>query len=204
MRTYEVVAVSDANGKEQESFRFKWTDDEKRDLTAKMSALAQKEVDGFLKSIGRAPVGTSAALVAPPKAARPPKGKTPVPTTVKSQFSEGESQIVPLDLNHNNSFILVFTGRERLGNEPGAQQVFVTLVARIDLEGNPRKLFTNVTTSDRLDAKPWLEFIDAVDAEGKGSGELLFRRIRDTGSEFALYHVGVDDVVEMFHGGVGD
>jgi hypothetical protein len=123
---------------------------------------------------------------------------------VKSHFSEDESQVVPLDLNHNNSSILVFTGHQKLGDQPAAAQVFVTVVARVDLEGNPRKLFTNVTTSDRLDAKPWLEFIDAVDAEGQGRGELLFRRIRDTGSEFALYHVGVDDVVEMFHGGVGD
>jgi hypothetical protein len=204
MRTYEVVAISDADGKEQETFRFKWTDDEKRELTAKMRSLAQKEADAFLKSIGRAPVGPSVAAVAPTKAARTIRGKTPTTGGVKSQFNDDESQVVPLDLNHNNSSILVFTGHQKLGDQPAAAQVFVTVVARVDLEGNPRKLFTNVTTSDRLDAKPWLEFIDAVDAEGKGHGELLFRRIRDTGSEFALYHVGVDDVVEMFHGGVGD
>jgi hypothetical protein len=80
----------------------------------------------------------------------------------------------------------------------------VTVVARVDIDGNPRKLFSNVTSSDRLDATPWLEFIDAVDADGDGRGELLFRSVNDTGSEFAIYHVGVDQLAEMFHGGTAE
>jgi hypothetical protein len=202
MRTYEVVAVSDASAKDQEAFRFKWTDDEKRELSAKMSVIAQKEVDAFLKSIGRAPVGGTAA--APARTARAAKPAQAAPAAPKSQFAEGESQVTGLDLAHNNSATVVFTGRERLSSQPGAQQVFVTVVARVDLEGNPRKLFANVTTSDRLDATPWLEFIDAIDADGDGRGELLFRRVRDVGSEFAIYHVGVDELAEMFHGGVAE
>jgi hypothetical protein len=71
----------------------------------------------------------------------------------------------------------------------------------VDLEGNPRKLFANVTSDDRLDAVPRLELVDAVDADGNGRGELLFRRITDVGTDFAIYRIGIDDVVEMFHGG---
>ncbi|MCU1308158.1 MAG: hypothetical protein JWN45_2853 [Acidobacteriaceae bacterium] len=205
MRTYEVVAVSDASAKEQEAFRFRWTDDEKRELSAKMSVIAQKEVDAFLKSIGRAPVGGAIVTPATPaRTARAAKAAQAAPVVPKTQFAEGESQVTGLDLAHNNSPTVVFSGRERLSNQPGAQQVFVTVVARVDLEGNPRKLFANVTTSDRLDATPWLEFIDAIDADGDGRGELLFRRIRDVGSEFAIYHVGVDELAEMFHGGTAE
>jgi hypothetical protein len=204
MRTYEVVAVSDASAKEPEGFRFKWTDDEKRELTAKMSVLAQKEVDGFLKSIERPSVAGAVTPAVQAKGARPAKAGPASAKPAALLFSGEESQVTALDLNHNNSSILVFSGRERLQNQPGGEQVFVTLVARVDLEGNPRKLFANLTTSSRLDAKPWLEFVDAVDADGDGKGELLFRRIMETGSEFSIYHVGVEDVVEMFHGSSGE
>jgi hypothetical protein len=107
-----------------------------------------------------------------------------------------------LDLSHDNSAEVVFGGRETVPSPNGAgRQLYVTVVARINLEGNPRKLFASVTADDRLDAIPRLELVDAVDADGNGRGELLFRRITDAGTNFAIYRVGVDDMVEMFHGG---
>jgi len=36
---------------------------------------------------------------------------------------------------------------------------------------------------------PRYEFIDAVDADGDGRGELLFRQVWDSGSGFAVYRV---------------
>jgi len=49
-----------------------------------------------------------------------------------------------------------------------------------------------------------LELIDAVDANGDGQGELLFRRVSDTAAEFAIYKVAYDRMTEMFHGGTAD
>ena len=71
----------------------------------------------------------------------------------------------------------------------------------MDVNGNPRKLLSNITTSDRLDAMPRLEFIDAVDADGDGRAELLFRAIHDGYAEFVIYRVGPDKLAEIFHGG---
>jgi hypothetical protein len=124
--------------------------------------------------------------------------------TPKTQFTEEQSNIAALDLNHNNTPVLVFTGHQRIQTLGGVpQDVFVTLVSRVDLEGNPRKVFSNATSSDRLDVTPRLEFIDAVDADGKGKGQLLFRTTSDMGSEFVIYRAGIDEMVEMFRGGVG-
>ena len=53
----------------------------------------------------------------------------------------------------------------------------------------------------RLDVSPRLELVDAVDADGDRRGELLFRRIRESSSEFVLYRVGTGSLIELFHGG---
>ena len=71
----------------------------------------------------------------------------------------------------------------------------------MDLDGNPRKLFSSLTTSSRLDAVPRLEFIDAVDIDGDGRAELLFRANRGSNAEFVIYRVGPDKLTEIFHGG---
>ncbi|MCU1283976.1 MAG: hypothetical protein JWO13_326 [Acidobacteriales bacterium] len=202
-RVYETVAVSDASAAEQESFRFRWSADEKTALSAKMRELAQREVDAFLKATGKV-VAAEPVVVA--KGSRPSGARTGHPQVLapKTQFTEEQSNIAALDLNHNNAPTLVFTGHQRIQSSGGQpQEVFVTLVSRVDLEGNPRKVFSNVTSSDRLDVKPRLEFIDALDADGKGKGQLLFRRTSDVGSEFAIYRAGLDEMVEMFHGGGG-
>jgi hypothetical protein len=53
------------------------------------------------------------------------------------------------------------------------------LIARTNLEGELRKLFFSQTDSRHLDVSPRMELIDAVDADGDGRGELLFRRTFD-------------------------
>ena len=77
---------------------------------------------------------------------------------------------------------------------------FVTAVARIDMYGVTRLLSAQVTDSTHLDAYPRMEFIDIVDAEGSGTGQLLFRRVSDTGYSFALYRIGLDKLWPLFEG----
>lgn len=204
-RTYEAVAVSDANVDQPTNFRYKMTSDEKERLQAKMDALAQEEVDKYLKSIGRPRAGAAAAE---PKAkhatvaSRKTKPAMPAPPA-KSLFAETQFEV--LDLTHRNDAVLVFSGREREESAgSAARDVYVTYVARIDYEGNPRGIFRSVTVNDRLDVTPKLELIDAIDANGDGNGELLFRRVSDEGAEFAIYKVTFDVMSEMFHGGVAD
>ena len=86
----------------------------------------------------------------------------------------------------------------------GADPIYVTVVARVDVQGNPRKLYASVTSALRLDVAPRLELIDAVDANGDGIAELLFRSVHLTGAEWVLFHVGPDSLTELFRGGAAD
>ena len=203
-RTFEAVAVSDAEDTESHpDFRFRWTESEREELTARMRQLAEQEAQKFVTSKGETP----AAPRTPVSRTRTARTQTPRTQTPRTQGNARaattltDTQIAGLDLDSNNYAELVYSGRASLDS---GKTLFVTLVARTDVDGNPRKLFSAVTTSDRLDVTPRLEFVDVVDADGDHRGELLFRRIREGGAEFVLYRVGVDAITELFHGGNGE
>jgi len=42
--------------------------------------------------------------------------------------------------------------------------------------------------------------IDAIDADGDGRGELLFRRTTDAGTSFAIYRVTADRLRPLYEG----
>jgi len=77
---------------------------------------------------------------------------------------------------------------------------YITLIARIDLEGNPQRLAVSVTDSSRLDVAPRLELIDAVDVDGDGYAELLFRQYSFDEQSFIIYGVGRSTVTKVFEG----
>lgn len=82
---------------------------------------------------------------------------------------------------------------------PGAGfEYYVTVVARVDVNGEVRKLFESVTDSSHLDAIPRLQFIDCVDADGNRVGELLFREVFDRSRAYIIYRVGMDKLWEVF------
>ncbi|MEO6120150.1 MAG: hypothetical protein ABIP12_05615 [Terriglobales bacterium] len=191
-RTFEAVAVSDAEvAPIRDDYRFQWTESEREQATAKMRKLAQVEIAKFLQQSGQRIAAAATATKAPASRAAQ-RGQVAAPLELANV------QVTGLDLDANNSAELVLTGRGRL--ESG-KTLYVTLVARTDVDGNPRKLFAAVTMSDRLDLSPRLELVDAVDADGDRRGELLFRRIRETSAEFVLYRVGTDQLTELFRGG---
>ena len=90
------------------------------------------------------------------------------------------------------------------GSAPASDlQYIVTLVAHADIYGELRKLFSNVTDTQHLDAIPRMELIDAVDADGDGRAELLFREISDAGTAFNIYRVTGDQLWPLFEGKPG-
>lgn len=179
-RAFEAVAVSDAEDPQtRHTFGFRATEEEREQLMNAMRKLAQSELAHLL-----------------PKAPSP--AKTGAKAAPAPQVAFTEERMATLDLDLNNSAELVYTGRTAIA---GGRSLYVTVVARTDVSGNPRRLYAVLTASDRLDVAPRLEFIDAVDADGDNRGELLFRRRREATSEFVLYRVGADGLTELFRGG---
>ena len=125
-----------------------------------------------------------------------PAGKLPRP-----DFEDVRLRI--FDLSNSNQPVLVLSARTRPA--AGASESFeepkeITLIARTNLEGELKKLFFSQTDSRHLDVSPRMELIDAVDADGDGRGELLFRRTSDGGSAYAIYRVTSDHLWPLFEG----
>lgn len=78
---------------------------------------------------------------------------------------------------------------------------YITLIARQDFEGELQRLAVSVTDSSRLDVAPRLELIDAVDVDGDGLAELLFREYGFDQKGFIVYDVGRGAVTKVFEGG---
>ena len=74
------------------------------------------------------------------------------------------------------------------------------MIARVDFDGVPQKLAASVTDSSRLDVAPRLELIDAVDVDGDGPAELLFREYSFDEKSFIIYGVGRSTVTKVFEG----
>ena len=77
---------------------------------------------------------------------------------------------------------------------------YLTLIARLDFDGNPQKLAATVTDSSRLDVAPRLELIDAVDVDGDGLAELLFREYSFDDKSFVVFSIGRTTVTKLFEG----
>ncbi len=115
-------------------------------------------------------------------------------------------QLHAFDLSNSNEPIVVMTAKARMPVRPNTTsdlQYVITLVARDDMYGELHKVFASVTDNHHFDVLSRLELIDAVDADGDGRGELLFRQVSDGGSAFVLYRVIGDRLWPLFQGTPG-
>jgi len=173
-KTY--VAVSDNESADTRSFEFKWKAGEEQAMEVKMRKLA-------LAQLPR----ENAQLNA-----------NSLKNVVMRSF----------DLDLSNDAVIVLSA-EIPGSylTPGARGApgkfisrYVTVIARVDFEGVPQKLASSVTDSSRLDVAPRLELIDAVDVDGDGLAELLFREYSFDEKRFIVYGVGRSTVTKVFEG----
>jgi hypothetical protein len=172
------VAVSDASTSESHPYTWKWANpDEEKEFRDDADNLALSLVSNYRKRNG---------------------GPAP-----------GKLEVVgfnAFDLAYNNEPQVILTARilpappapaRRAGakasvpppNTPSGFEYYVTLVATQDIYGQLQKMFSAVTDSKHLDAFPRYNLVDAVDADGDGNGDLLFRRTSDLSSSFVLYKV---------------
>ena len=175
---------------------------EREDKTGPMLALALEQVRSFASKSNAPPIPQGTAIT--------------------------DYDLRAYDLDFSNSPTLVLTAKLRVapgkpqaagaksravGSKPpvakaqptsgGDLDYFVTVVARLDLNGQPIKIYSAVTDSSHLDAYPRVEIVDAVDADANGRGDLLFRQYSDTSISYALYRIYPYQMEKIFQGGAG-
>ena len=174
--TQTLVAVSDAEGTDSRSFQFVWKPGEQARMEAKVRRLAQAQL--------------------------------PRENAQLTDHSLTNVVIRAFDLDLSNDAVMVLTAEVPAsyvaqGSKNASGKFvsrYITLIARMDLEGNPQRLAVSVTDSSRLDVAPRMELIDAVDVDGDGYAELLFRQYSFDEKSFIIYGVGRSTVTKVFEG----
>jgi hypothetical protein len=200
-----LVGVSDAEPTETRSYEFNWRPQEKEQIEAKMRKLAIDQLPGVKNQVNQpaltnviirsfdVDLSNDAVVVL---TAEVPGGylATETPTKTKSPSRPAQKRRTG---NASRQ-----TPQPVAEQEPPAKFVsrFIAVIARIDIEGNPQKLAASVTDSSRLDVAPRLELIDAVDVDGDGLAELLFREYSFDQKSFIIYGIGHGTVTKVFEG----
>jgi hypothetical protein len=200
-----IPAISDAAGPDPRPYAYNMKPEEESKFRNKVLALAAVEIRARAKELGLATATMAPAHAASHSSTAAASHSNKVAKLPEPDFDNVQMRV--LDLSNNNEPVLVLTADARLpkaakGPDTDMQYV-VTLVAREDIYGDLHKVFSNVTDTQHLDVSPRMEFIDAVDADGDGRGELLFQQVSDSGKAFVLYRVIGDQLWALFQGKLG-
>jgi hypothetical protein len=214
-----VPAISDAGGPDPHSFAFEWLKDDEADRRKQVVQLATEQVRAYVEARAKAliaPTATSPAArrassanpgSAKPASAKPGSAKPATKTAAKTPDAILENvQMKTYDLWTNNQPVIVFSAEAHLPPPAATSQAdadaplkySILIVAYPDIYNNLHKVYVGVTDKYHLDLTPRLELIDAVDADGDGRGELLFREISDSGTGWVIYRATADKLWKMF------
>jgi hypothetical protein len=188
-----IPAISDSDGPDPRPYAYSLKPEEEEKLRRKILQLAAEEVRARATRFAAESIGSPPATrtSSPPGAGR----KSPQPN-----FEEVQLRV--FDLSNSNEPVLVLTTKARMPVGPNTGgpdlEYLLVLVARDDMYGQLHQAFASITDTQHLDVLPRLELIDAVDADGDGRGELLFRQISDRGSGFVVYRVIGDRLWPLF------
>jgi hypothetical protein len=195
-------AISAVGGPDPRSYAFQWLKGEEEERRKQMLDLAKEQLRLYLSHQAKGSIaGVPAGLKNTPTGRRQPS-KAPDPVLENVQFRT-------FDLWANNQPVLILSAEAHLpppsamsaapmANGPTDPDYTITLVARTDIYNNLHKLYAGVTDKYHLDVTPQLELIDAVDADGDGRGELLFRETSDAGSGYVIYRATADTLWKLY------
>jgi len=190
-----IPAISDIGGPDPRPYAYEVKPEEEASYRSKMLELATRL--GAQASAGTNETAPGRRKASSAKATSKSAGKPGNPA-----FDDVSLRI--FDLSNSNEPVLVLSAKTHppVASADGSSQETkeITLIARTNLEGELQKLFFSQTDSRHLDVTPRMELIDAVDADGDGRGELLFRRTFDDGSAYAIYRVTADRLWPLFEG----
>lgn len=187
-----IPAISDAGGPEPRPYAYQLKPDEEQALLKKMLAMAGEEVKA--RAAHLAGEGGEAKPASSKITARKAK------TVAAPQFHNPQLRV--FDLSSTNEPVLVLTAEAKISTAPDLDFI-VALVARQDIYGDLHKAFAQTTDDKHLDVLPRYDLIDAVDADGDGVGELLFKQTWDSGQAYSVYRVIGDQLWPLFEGKPG-
>jgi hypothetical protein len=183
----QIAAVSDAADHPPHDFSRPWDDEnEHQAILAKMQAAARDVLSKY----------EAANAVAPAKPPAPPATKTvagrtlhpatkpaPAPPPPEALLDE---KLAGYTLSYGGEATFVYHAHT---DGLGSALRFVTLVAQVNMQGEPEIAMKNVTDAAHLDRTPRMRLVDAVDAEASNRASLLFELRAQNSRQFALYRV---------------
>ncbi len=200
---HQLVAVSDAANRPPHDFSRAWQDEaEHQAILAKLQAAARAQIAAYEAANAIVP-----AAAAPPAANAPAPTKPTVPSppdtrnpnsklrhAVAQETPPPPPAPVPLLDEQLNGYTLSYGGAATYVYAAhtgglGPALCFVTLVAQVDMQGEPQIAIKSVTDAAHLDRTPRMKLVDAVDAEASNRASLLFELRAQNSRQFALYRV---------------
>jgi hypothetical protein len=188
-----IPAISDAGGPIPHAFTYDWLKDEEGERRQQVTDLAKQKLQAYLAAQAKQTITPKPAAA---QARRATATKTPEPTL-------SNVRMVTYDLWTNNQPVIVFSADaqappDTAGTGHSDVQYSIMLVARTDIYNNLRPLYLGITDKFHLDMTPRLELVDAVDADGDGRGELLFRQTTGAGTGWVIYRATADKLWKMY------
>ena len=190
-----IPAISDASQSQLRPFTFDWLKGEEDDRRKQMVALAKEQLRAYIDAKKK---NTSAAKPGHAATTHHTSAPEPILQTV---------QMAAYDLWKSNQPIMVLSATAHMPAAPAGSahseydsemQYSMVIVAYPDIYNNLKKLYISVTDKFHLDVTPRLELIDAIDVDGDGVGELLFRETTDQGTGWVIYRPTADKLWKMY------
>jgi len=191
----QLVAVSDAVNHPPHDFTRPWDDAaERQAILGKMQDAAHAALTAYEKANGLAP--TNAAPPAPGPTTRTSAAHTATASPAHRSAKKAAPAPPPEPLMEEklDGYLLSYGGAATFVYSAHSDGVasglrFVTLVAQVNMQGEPEVALKNVTDAAHLDRTPRMRLVDVVDADASNRASLLVELRARSSRQFALYRV---------------
>ncbi len=179
----QMVAVSDAANRPAHDFGRPWEDDaERAAILTKMQGIAQAQLAAYTT-----PLAPTAKTSAPASIPGRPNSKLRRPVKpLKQAPALLDEQLNGYLLSYGDVPTFVYQAHT---TGEGETLRYVTIVAQLDAQHEPKMVLQAVTDAAHLDRTARMRLVDAVDVEASNRASLLFEMRGQTSRQFGLYRI---------------